>query len=85
VLVDLWRKKKLAFPFIVIGVNSITAYCAAHLFQAWAFNSFKRLFGREVFTIFGGTYEPVVYGFVVLLFLWSVLFAMYRAEWFVRI
>jgi heparan-alpha-glucosaminide N-acetyltransferase len=84
-VVDIWGQKRVAFPLVVIGTNSIVAYCGAHLYQAWAFNSLRRVFGREVFKLFGDAYEPVVYGAAVLLVFWLGLFALYRRKVFLRI
>jgi predicted acyltransferase len=85
ILVDIWGQRKLAMPLIIIGMNSIAAYCFSHIFQGLAFNSFRRVFGWEIFRIFGVAFEPLFYGAVVLLFLWLVLFVMYRLKIFVRI
>ena len=83
--VDIWKKQRIAFPLIVIGMNSIAAYCLTHVFQAFAFNSLRRVFGASVFKVFGDAYDPLVYGLAVLLCFWLVLFAMYRRKMFLRI
>lgn len=85
VLVDIWGQRKLVIPLIVVGLNSIVAYCLTRVFQGLAFNSFRRLFGWETFKVFGDAFEPLFYGAVVLAFLWLVLFVMYRLKIFVRI
>ena len=85
ILVDIWGQRKLAIPLIAVGMNSIVAYCLTHVFQAFAFNSFRRVFGWETFKSFGDALEPLFYGAVVLVFLWLVLFVMYRLKIFVRI
>jgi len=85
ILVDIWGQRKLAMPLIIVGMNSIFAYCFSHLFQGYASNSFRRVFGWEIFRIFGAAFEPLFYGAVVLVFLWLVLFVMYRLKLFVRI
>ncbi len=85
ILVDIWGQRKLAFVFIVVGMNSIVAYCLSRLFESFAFNSFRRVFGWEIFKVFGTAYEPLFYGAVVLAFLWLALFVMYRLKIFVRI
>ncbi|HZJ39209.1 MAG TPA: DUF5009 domain-containing protein [Chthoniobacterales bacterium] len=84
ILVDLRGQRKLAFPLIVVGMNSIVAYCLYHVFQRYASNSFRRISG-ETFKIFGDAYEPLVNGIMVLLFLWFILYVMYRLKIFVRI
>lgn len=85
VLVDIWGQKRLAFPFIVVGMNSIAAYCMALLFDRFAIHSLYRVFGWNTFKLFGDAYEPLFYGAAVLLFFWLVLYAMYRLKVFIRI
>jgi heparan-alpha-glucosaminide N-acetyltransferase len=84
-VVDIWGKKRVAFPLIVIGLNSIVAYCLTHVFRAFAFNSLRRIFGAGVFSVFGDAYYPLIYGLAVLVCLWLVLFIMYQRKLFVRI
>jgi heparan-alpha-glucosaminide N-acetyltransferase len=84
-IVDICEKRRIAFPLIVIGMNSIAAYVLANTFQNRAFNSLRRIFGPGVFSVFGDAYYPLVYGLVVLVCLWLVLFAMYRRKLFLRI
>jgi predicted acyltransferase len=85
VIVDIWGQRKLAMPLIIVGMNSIVAYCFSELFRGLDFNSFRRLFGWEMFKIFGDAFEPLFYGIIVLGFFWLVLFVMYRLKIFVRI
>lgn len=83
--VDILGQKKLTTPLLIIGANSILAYAMSHLYPAFAFNSWKRIFGSEVFRVFGPAYEPLVYGAVVLLTYWLILFVFYRKKIFLRI
>lgn len=85
ILIDIWGQRRLAMPLIVIGMNSILAYCLSRIFEAFAAHSFQRVFGTQAFDIFGDAYEPLVYGTLVLAFLWSILFVLYRLKIFVRL
>jgi predicted acyltransferase len=85
ILVDIWGYRKAVLPLIIIGVNSIVAYCFSHVFQSYAFNSFRRVFGWEIFRVFGTAFEPLTYGFVLLAFYFLILFVLYRIKVFVRI
>lgn len=85
VVVDVRGHRKLAGPLVVAGANSIVAYCLTHVFQHYASNSLRRIFGWETFRFFGDAFEPLCYGVVVLAFLWGVLFLMYRLKLFIRI
>lgn len=84
-LVDIWGQKRLVFPWVVIGMNSIAAYGIAKLYPAYAFNSLRRIVGWEIFKLFGDAYEQLVYGLVILSGYWLVLFLMYRKKVFLRI
>jgi len=85
VLVDICGRRKLVFPCIVVGMNSIAAYCLSRVFEALATNSLHRVFGWEIFKILGAPFELLLYGIVVLTFLWFVLYVMYRLKIFIRI
>jgi predicted acyltransferase len=66
-------------------MNSIAAYVLANTFKAFAFHSLQRVFGSDIFSLFGDAYFPLVYGLAVVFCLWLVLFAMYRQKLFLRI
>jgi predicted acyltransferase len=75
----------VAFPLRVIGMNSIAAYCMAHLFDSFILASFKTHLGREFFKDWSGPYEPLVSGTAVLAVYWLILYWMYRQRIFIRI
>jgi len=75
----------VAFPLIVIGMNSIAAYCMAHLFEGFIGKSLDTVFGQNAFKIFGQPYASTVRGAGVLLVLWLLLFWLYRRKIFLRI
>jgi predicted acyltransferase len=77
--------KALAFPLIVIGMNSITAYCSDWLFLSFIQGSLRTHLGAEFFKRFGAAYEQFFRGWVVLLVLWLMLLWMYRKKIFLRI
>lgn len=74
-----------AFPLMVIGANSIAAYCMAHLWDNFVLSSFKTHLGQDVFRQFGSEYEPFVAGVAILGTYWLILLWMYRRRIFVRI
>jgi heparan-alpha-glucosaminide N-acetyltransferase len=84
-LIDVKGNRKLAFPLVVIGRNSIAAYCLAELFGSFIVQSLHIHLGRAPFEIFGQSLEPLLFGMTVLLILWTVLFWMYRRNIFIRI
>jgi predicted acyltransferase len=79
-----WRRA-WAFPLIVIGMNSIAAYCIAHLFVDFIRGALVCHLGRHVFTVLGEAYEPLLLGAAVLAVLWLILFWMYRRAIFLRV
>jgi predicted acyltransferase len=84
-VIDAHGWKRWAFALVVIGMNSIAAYCVAHLIDAFIIGSFKTHFGPDVFKVFGDTFAPLAQGAAVLLVFWLILYWMYRRKLFLRI
>jgi heparan-alpha-glucosaminide N-acetyltransferase len=74
-----------AFPLRVIGMNSIAAYCIAHLIGSFVLGSFKTHLGQNVFKGWFPEYETLFSGIAILLVYWLILFWMYRRRIFLRI
>ena len=85
VVADIWNRKRPLFPLVVIGMNSIAAYCMAHLFEGFVSQGLKTHLGVNAFRVFGPDFEPLVHGALVLLVLWLLLYWMYRRKLFLRI
>jgi len=77
--------KGWAFPLAVIGMNSIAAYCIAHLFEGFILKNLKTHLGQNAFKTSGDAYEPFLHGAAVLLVFWLILFWMYRRKIFLRV
>src|SRR5437762_1136490 len=71
--IDIIGFKFWAFPLVVIGTNSIGAYCIAHLFEGFIMNNLRTHLGQSVFRVFGDPYEPFVHGAAVLFVMWLIL------------
>jgi heparan-alpha-glucosaminide N-acetyltransferase len=84
-LADIAQRKKVVFPLVVIGMNSIAAYCAAHLFEDFISRNLRTHLGSGWFKGLGSAYEPLLHGGSVLLVLWLLLFWMYRRKIFLRV
>ena len=84
-LVDLRGWRAWAFPLVVLGMNSIAAYVADHLFPSFIRDVLKCHLGPNFFKIFGDAYAPFVLGSGVVLTLWLMMFWMYRRKIFLRI
>jgi heparan-alpha-glucosaminide N-acetyltransferase len=77
--------RRWAFPLMVIGMNSIAAYCLYEAGGRFIGDSLKTHLGEGLFRVPGETYLPFLHGLAVVLVLWLVLFWMYRRRIFLRI
>ena len=84
-IVDLKGYRRWAFPLVVVGLNSIAAYCIDHLFNGFIQKNLVTNLGRNVFRVFGETYYPLVHGGATILVCWLILYWMYRRKIFLRI
>lgn len=84
-VVDVLGSKAWVFPLVVIGMNSIAAYCMDHLFVGFITGALRRHLGRDTFLVLGAPYESLLLGGSILLVLWLILFWMYRRGIFLRI
>ena len=84
-VIDVMGRRAWAFPLVVIGINSIAAYCMSWLIEDFVARMLRTLFGQNFFALFGAPYEPLFHGAATLLVMWLLLFWMYRRKLFVRI
>lgn len=84
-VVDVARQGRWFFPLQVIGMNSIAAYCMAHLFEHFIGDNLKTHLGQEFFRFAGAAYEPFFHGAATFGVLWLILYWMYRRKLFLRI
>jgi heparan-alpha-glucosaminide N-acetyltransferase len=77
--------RKWAFPLVVIGMNSIAAYCIAHFLEGFFDSTFRIHFGASFFGFAGPGLEPFFHGAAILLCYWVILFWMYRRKLFLKI
>jgi heparan-alpha-glucosaminide N-acetyltransferase len=75
----------LTYPLIIIGTNSIAAYCLHWLVEDFITANLKTHLGPEIFAAFGPAYEPLVQGAAALGVVWLILFWMYRRKLFIKI
>lgn len=84
-LIDKRGHRKIAFPLVVVGMNSIAAYLIAHLWQDFLESSIHTHLGDHVLHLMGANFEPLVAGAMILLIYWYALFWMYRNNIFLKI
>ena len=84
-IVDVKKNTRLAFPLVVVGMNSIAAYLIAHLFEDFILSSFRIHLGMRFLNVFGTALEPVFIGALALATYWLILHWMFRNKIFLRI
>jgi heparan-alpha-glucosaminide N-acetyltransferase len=84
-VIDVKGFKKWAFPLVVIGMNSIAAYCIAHFFEEFFVSTFRIHLGPNFFGFAGAGLQPFFTGVAVLLCYWLMLLWMYRRKLFLKI
>ena len=84
-VVDIKKQRGLAFPLVVVGMNSIAAYLIANLCEEFVESSIRINLGASALNILGPALEPTVLGALTLGVYWLMLFWMYRKELFIRI
>ena len=78
-----WRA--WAYPLLVIGANSIAAYCLAHLTVGFIRSTLRTHVSDGFFLMFGAPYKTLLFGGCVFLGEWLILWWMYRRKIFLKI
>ena len=81
-VIDIAGYRRWAFPFVVVGMNSIAMYCMAQLMKGWVRGTLRTHLGQE---IFGGIYGALWSAIAVLFVLWLICLCLYRRRIFIRI
>jgi predicted acyltransferase len=84
-IVDIKKQRALAFPLIVIGMNSIAAYVIAELGRDFVESSLRINLPDAFLNCLGPRLEHTLLGALTLLVYWLVLLWMFRKRIFVRI
>jgi predicted acyltransferase len=84
-VVDIKKQRAIAFPLVVVGMNSIAAYFIAHLCEDFVESSFRINLGMGALNLLGTAVEPTVLGALTLGIYWLMLYWMYRNKVFIRI
>ena len=82
---DVRQWSRWAFPFIVIGANSILIYVMSWTVQDPIQNLLHRHFGDAPFKVFGEQYHSQLLGAATLAIMFAVLLWFYRRRAFVKI
>lgn len=84
-VLDLRRTQRWAFPLVVLGMNSIAAYCMNWVLVEPAGEALVRHLGHAPFRLLGPAFERTLVGGAALLVVWLVLLWMHRRRIFIRI
>lgn len=84
-VIDVWQRRAWAFPLVVVGMNSIAAYCIAHLWVDFIRDALRRHLGTAWYGFAGKPFEPLILGAGILLVEWLILWWLYRKRIFLRI
>ncbi len=82
--VDLRGHRRWAFPFIVIGMNSLAMYLMRHTLDEFLTDRLRCHFGFLV-QAFGSELQPVITGAFSLLILWLILLWMHKRRIYLRV
>lgn len=81
-VIDLQGWRRWAFPFVVVGMNSIAMYCMSMLMKPWIRERLKMHLNSHWFE---GVYGPMILAASVLFMMWLVCLWMYRRKIFLRL
>jgi len=80
-IIDVWRFKKWAFGFVVIGSNAIAVYMATRLFD---FRHIGDIFVNGL-DRWCGSWNPFIHAVAGLAVIWLILWWMYRKKAFIKV
>ncbi|RLS52751.1 MAG: DUF5009 domain-containing protein [Planctomycetota bacterium] len=83
-VIEIGGWKRWAFPLLVVGSNSIAAYCSEWILVSPIRAGLHRHLGTGLFES-AGAYQPLAEGVATLLVIWLILFWLYRQRIFLRI
>jgi len=84
-VLDMKGYRRWAFPFLVVGMNSIAMYVLVHETTGYIVDTMRIHLGSGFFELFGAEFEPITSGGAALLVLWLTLFWMYRRRIFLKV
>ncbi len=82
---DIAKFQRWAFPFIVIGANSILIYVMSWTLEQPIQDFLLRHIGERPFQFFGDAYERFFLGLATLTIMYAVLLWLYRRRVFIKI
>ncbi|QDS87772.1 hypothetical protein EC9_19540 [Rosistilla ulvae] len=89
-LFDLLPLRKLAFPLVVIGVNSLLMYMMGQLIRGWTAGRVEAHFGGLIERVLPGAFDSQMWGALVapisaMIVFWLIAYWLYRQRIFLRV
>jgi predicted acyltransferase len=81
-IIDVWKLKKWAFVFVVIGMNPITIYLAERIIN---FRPTAKFFFGGLITLFPETWAPFLNGIAITTVGWVFLYILYKKKIFLKV
>jgi predicted acyltransferase len=81
-VIDIWKFRKWAFFFVVIGVNPITIYLVQRIIS---FRSASEFFFGGLISLFPETWAPFLSGIATMAIGWIFLYILYRKKIFLKV
>jgi predicted acyltransferase len=82
-IIDVWKIRRWAFPFVVIGLNSITIYMlTAGIIN---FQAISQIFFAGVIHFFSKPAQPVIAAAGIVICEWVLLYFLYRKNVFLKV
>jgi predicted acyltransferase len=82
-IIDVWKIRRWSFPFVVIGLNSITIYMlAAGIINFQTMNEF---FFPGIIKLFSEPVRPVISAVCFIICEWVFLYILYRKNIFLKV
>jgi len=82
-VIDVWRIRRIFFPFMLIGMNPITIYIVAH--RLIDFNKISVFFFGGLASLAAEPYRPIITTLGVLVIEVLLLYFLYRKKIFLRV
>ncbi|MEN6383894.1 MAG: DUF5009 domain-containing protein [Phycisphaerales bacterium] len=82
-IIDVWRIRKIFFPFMLIGLNPITIYFCAH--KVINFQQMSEFFFGGFISMPGELLKPVILWLGILICEFAFLYILYRKKIFLRV
>lgn len=84
-IMDVKRYQRWAFPFVVIGMNSIAMYLLFHTIDEFIAETLEQHLGQKVFLVMGEPFQPMLLGAGTLLVLWLILLWMHKRRLYLKV